>query len=294
MRNRIRIVLAALLIATLVLTGCERVSDRTGSDAALLVTEGYGEHILSEDGLAAGRSVMDGLRATHTVETDFGGGFVSSIDGRRMETNPARDWLYFVNGIHAGRGADAYTVRSGDRIWWDYREWQGHPTAYGAVGSWPEPFVNGYPSRPEAVTADAPFDTVLRDRGVNVVTSDSPWRVRVDSDAGLADRDPVWRRVRAASDTDLLARIHRGSVEVIDAKGRWVPVSGGRAVAVVVPTGNTTEDGGALMAVVGITRDDAARAAQTIAADPGALRGRFAVAFDGTGKPTASAGWETP
>lgn len=295
MRNRIWILLTGLLAATALVAGCgERVSDRTGSDASLLVTEGYGETVLSEDGLAAGRTVLDGLRATHEVETEFGGGFVASIDGRRMTTNPSRDWLYYVNGMHSGRSAGDYTVRPGDRIWWDYRAWQGHPTVAVVVGSWPEPFVGGYPARPRSVAADAPLDATLRDRGVDVVASDGPWRVRVDSDAALADRDPAWRRARAASDSELVARIHDGRVEVIDAGGRWTPVPDGRAIAVAVLTGATAEDGGALLAVVGVTRDDALRAADTIAADPGVLSGRAAVAFDASGRPTADAGWTTP
>ncbi len=295
MRNRIWILLAGLLAATALLAGCGgRVSDRTGSDAAQLITEGYGETVLSEDGLAAGRSAMDGLRATHDVETAFGGGFVSSIDGRRMTTNPARDWLYYVNGIQSGRSASEYTVRTGDRIWWDHREWQGHPTASVVVGSWPEPFVGGYPTRPESVAVDAPLDATLRERGVDVAPSDRPWRVRVDSDAALADRDPAWRRARAASDSELVARIRDGGVEVIDGRGRWTPVPDGRAIAVAVLTGVTAEDGGALLAIVGVTPDDARRAAETIAADPDVLSGRVAVAFDADGAPTANAGWTHP
>jgi len=292
-RHRIGILVLAVL-AVIPVAGCSRVSDRTGSDATQLITADYGETPIATDGLRAGQSVMDGLRATHTIETGFGGGFVASIDGRASETNPARDWLYFVNGIGATRSAQEITVRAGDRIWWDHREWQGHPTASAVVGSWPQPFVSGYTTKPQSVSADAPLDEALRQQDVNVVTGESAWRVRVGANDALVKRDPAWRRATAASDSELVARIQGGRVEVIDRKGEWVAVPDGRAIAVAVITGTTADDGGVLLAVAGITRTDAERAAQTIADKPDVLAGRFAVAFDAAGTPTATAGWANP
>lgn len=294
MRHRSWILVICLLTAVSLLAGCDRVSDRAGSDARLLVTSDYGRTVRSTDGLAAGHSVLDGLRATHTVETEFGGGFVSSIDGLRTTTSPARDWFYYVNGMYAGHGAAEQIVRAGDQIWWDHRAWQGHPTASGVVGDWPQPFVNGYPSRPAAVSADPPLDSVLKERGVNIVPGDAPYRVRVDADDALSRRDPAWRRARGASDSELVARVQGDHVQVIDDAGRWWTPPGGRAVAVLVITGSTAEDGGALLAVAGVTEGDARRAADTIARDPEVLAHRYGVAFDGGGKPVATAGWARP
>ena len=62
----------------------------------------------------------------------------------------------------------------------------------------------------------------------------------------------------------------------------------------LVITGSTAEDGGALLAVVGVTRDDARHAADTIAHDPEVLAHRYGVAFDAEGRPVATAGWARP
>ena len=255
MRHRIGILVLAVL-AVLPVAGCSRVSDRTGSDATQLITADYGATPIATDGLRAGQSVMDGLGAT--------------------------------------RSAQEITVRAGDRIWWDHREWQGHPTASAVVGSWPQPFVSGYTTKPQSVSADAPLDEALRQQDVNVVTGESAWRVRVGANDALVKRDPAWRRATAASDSELVARIQGGRVEVIDRKGEWVAVPDGRAIAVAVITGTTADDGGVLLAVAGITRTDAERAAQTIEDKPDVLAGRFAVAFDAAGTPTATAGWANP
>lgn len=293
-RTRLVAFVLALLAVVLVGAGCERVSDRDGTDATLLLTEGYGQTPIADDTIAAGRSVMDGVRATQDVETSYGGGFVAKMADRAMTTSPARDWFYFVNGLAPGRSATEPIVRAGDVIWWDYRAWSGHPTASAVVGAWPEPFINGYPTAPTSVQADSPLDAILRDRGATVTAAASPWRVRVGSDADLTARDPAWSRARAASDSELLARIHEGRVQVIDPDGAWTDVPSGRAIAVAVLTRATPEDGGMLLAVVGLTAKDAEAAAQTIATEPEVLRGKYAVAFDATGTVTATAGWTAP
>lgn len=286
--------LGLLLAATLAVgaAGCERVSDRSTGDARVLVTRGFGADTLHDRQAADGGSVLDALRGVATVETAFGGGFVNAIDGVRSDTAGKHDWFFYVNGVSPGRGADQQPLRAGDVAWWDYRPWAGLLDAWAVVGSWPEPFVHGYPFPPELVDADAPLADSLRRAGATVGTSASPWRVRVRSDAALRARDPAWRRAMAdPAAAGLTMSIRDGKVFALGADGVTLHrVEAARAIAAAVLTGTTPESGGVLFAVAGLDAGAARAAAERIARDPGVLRRRFAVAFDGAGEPVAAGG----
>ena len=287
-----RFVLTLLAIATLALGGCERVSERTGDGATQLVTADFGTTLLAEGPVSDKGSVLDALRATGPVETAFGGGFVTAFGERRSDRAGQRDWFYYVNGVSAGRGADQERLRTGDVVWWDYRPWGGLMDAWAVVGSWPEPFVHGYPDTPESVSADPPLDDPLRAAGAPVGAADSPWRVRVGDDATLRRRDAAWK---AAMDdpaaAGLAVRIDAGRILALDANGTTsTPVAGGRALAAAVLTGASPGDGGVLFVVAGLDGAAARASARRIADDPDVLRGRFAVVFDGDGVPVRAAG----
>lgn len=273
-------------------SGCERVSDRSTGEARLLVTRGFGAETLYDQEAADGGSVLDALRGVAAVETGFGGGFVDAIDGVRSDGGGKKDWFFYVNGVSPGRGSDQQPLRAGDVSWWDYRPWAGLLDAWVVVGSWPEPFVHGYPSKPAVVNADAPLDEPLRRAGATIGTAASPWRVRVGADADLRAADPAWRRAMAdPAGAGLTVRIEGGRVLVLGADGATLrPVDDARAIAAAVPTGTTPEDGGVLLVVAGLDAAAAQATADRIARDPRVLKGRFAVAFDGAGEPVAAGG----
>ena len=111
----------------------------------------------------------------------------------------------------------------------------------------------------------------------------------------LARRDPAWRRALADPDrAGMTVAIEDGRVTALgaDAGGRR-PVPGARAVAVAVPTGTEPGDG-ALLAVAGRDEAAAGAAAEAIVADPSLLARRYAVAFDGDGRPRQAGGRSGP
>ncbi len=71
------------------------------------------------------------------------------------------------------------------------------------------------------------------------------------------------------------------------------PVPGARALAAAVALGPDAGDG-ALLAVAGLDAAAARAAARTIAVDPSVLRLRYAVAFDGEGRPLQAGGRAGP
>jgi len=303
------------LALVMVLSGCARVSDGTQNrsvpdsqptpSTALAdatprqrISAGFGTTTLVEaQPVVAGRSAMNVLRASTPVETAYGGGFVSGMYGRVSSTKPRSDWMYFVNGVAPGVGAGDYTVRPGDRIWWDFRRWDDStPTLPVVVGSWPEPFIHGYPTTPTSVQADAPLAAVLASHGVHVTSRPSSWRVIVGANADLVARDDAWRRAMAdPAAAGLPVRFAHGTFSVMGVDGgpmRAIPGAGALA-AMVLSTGSP-EQGGVVFAVSGVDRRAAVAAAARIAAHPDVLIGRVAVVFDRSGRPLAAAGRAAP
>lgn len=289
----------ALIIGVLSLLGCGRISDSATDDgsAQQRISASFGsEQIVDSEPIVDGQSVVDALRETTPVETAFGGGFVVEMHDRASDADGQKDWFVIVNGVSPGVGAADITVRPGDHIWWDYRRWGGVPQITAVVGSWPQPFISGYPSAPTSVQADPPLDGVLVEKGVNVTDAPSTWRVRVGSNADLREREPAWKR---ASDdpakSGLPAAIVNDRIVVLDESGTTLtPVDDARAIAVAVLSGASAEKGGVVLVVVGLDEQAAEAAAQRIADDPSVLEGRYAVAFDEEGAPVAAAGRATP
>lgn len=118
-------------------------------EANLSVTRDYGaESLLTAtlEGPTPSDTVVRFLDLNAEIETDYGGNFVSTIEGLEGSTvdGGAEDWFFFVNGIYSEVGAGEAKVHVGDRVWWDYRRWQEAYRVPAVVGSWPEPFLHGH------------------------------------------------------------------------------------------------------------------------------------------------------
>jgi len=289
----------AAAVLALVAAGCRSRAEAPppagAPSASLTATAGFGAERLLERRVGAGRSVMAALRGATEVETAYAGDFVAAMLGHTSDLGAERDWFFYVNGVVGDTGARQHRLRPGDRVWWDYRAWGGQMDIPAVVGSWPEPFVHGYEARPRAVAADPPLDAPLRAAGARVVAGSAPWRVRVGADAALRRRDPAWRSASAdPGRAGLTVAVEGGAITALgpDGAGRS-PVPGARALAAAVRTGAGARDG-VLLAVAGLDAGAARAAAARIARDPGVLRNRFAVAFDGAGRPLRAAGRDGP
>ncbi len=141
-----RPLLAALaVLLALVAVACGSGAGAPAAETRLTVTDGFGAVTVLErpnPGVAGGDTVMRLLQRNARVETAYGGSFVNGIDGRRGGERV--DWFYFVNGVFADEGAASTPVRSGDRIWWDRRDWSATQRTPAVVGSFPQPFLTGY------------------------------------------------------------------------------------------------------------------------------------------------------
>ena len=254
-----------------------------------MISEDFGAHVLRTARVAPGQSVMAALQGAAKVSTTYGGRFVQSIDGTSGSLKKGADWLYFVNGVEADVGASDWTLRTGDTAWWDYRRWHAYPHVPAVVGSWPEPFVHGVRTAPTAVAADPPLDATLRAAGAAVgAAAKAPYRVLVGADRDLRARDADWRRAADQPRTyGLTAWIEGTAAFRFNADGNDnVVVPDGKAVAAATATAG----GGVVLAVTGVDAPAAQAAAAAIARDPGVVAHRYAVVFDGSGRPIAYGG----
>jgi hypothetical protein len=297
-RGAVRTLVAAIVALGLVAAGCETRSQDAPSAGApgadLEITAGYGAESLLSTRVAPGDSVMRALRGATEVDTLYGGGFVSAMLGRASDPGATLDWFFFVDGVSSPVGAREVTVRDGDDIWWDHRDWGALIDTPAVVGAWPAPFARPAGGGPE-VQADPPLATALAGAGARVVDDPSPWRALVGGSERLAGHSPAWRRALADPDAaGLTVAIEGGRVTALaPGAGGRVTVPGARALAAAVPTGADPADGVTLV-VAGLDAAAAAAAAQTIAARPQVLDRRYALAFDEAGRPLRAGGRTGP
>jgi Domain of unknown function (DUF4430) len=144
--------------------------------ATLTVTRDYGSKTVLEatdQDPPSSETVIRFLDDEADITTRYGGGFVQSIDG--LAGGASSDWFFYVNGTESPVGAAEVHVKSGDRIWWDYRNWSAAMSVPAVVGSWPEPFAQASVEKPKPVRVVClgvrpPCETVshrLADAGVS-------------------------------------------------------------------------------------------------------------------------------
>ena len=118
------------------------------SEVTVVITQDFGKKVLLEQTveIEANTSAMDALQRVADVETEYGGGFVKTINGISSEYEGAskRDWFFYINGIQSNRGALDYKLHDGDIQHWDFHDWSFRQSIPAIVSDFPEPFYHGY------------------------------------------------------------------------------------------------------------------------------------------------------
>ncbi len=203
----------ALLCAALATAGCGLGPGKGVGGVELTVTRDYGTVPLLHrqvGDVSESDTVMRVLERNAKISTRYGGGFVQSIEGLEAEESVDRslDWFFYVDGVEATVGAADYPLDGGESVWWDYRDWGAAMRVPAVVGSWPQPFLDGYEGKRRPVVVDClggrkACDTArtrLRDAGVSVASGApdgairvlvGPWaRVRQDPAAAQIEDGP--------------------------------------------------------------------------------------------------------
>lgn len=264
----------------------------------LTVTSDYGTLPVAGPesvGLRSSDTVMRVLERATEVETSYGGRFVDAIDGiEKSSGTRSSDWFYFVDGVAAEVGAAEFDLRSGDSVWWDYRDWTSAMDVEAVTGSYPAPLARAGAERsaPVGFLCSAPARTCglardrLADDGVVVGTpgeeqvEDAP-RVQV----GPIGNVPGVRLDEDPSETGVFARFtnvpgREKELEVLDEAGNVVRSYGAGTglVAAVRDPGNPL-----LWLLTGT--DDAGVRAATSALDPEVLESTYAMVVPPDGGP---------
>jgi hypothetical protein len=152
-------VAVALLAAALAAAGCGIGPGDSVGRVSLTVTRDFGAARLlgsRDDEARESDTVMRLLDRHAAVSTRYGGGFVQAINGVSETTRSGRayDWFFYVNGVESPVGAAEFTLHDGDAVWWDYRDWSVAERVPAVVGSWPQPFRDGYEGKRRAVVVE--------------------------------------------------------------------------------------------------------------------------------------------
>ncbi|SKC45744.1 DUF4430 domain-containing protein [Maledivibacter halophilus] len=119
----------------------------------LVVTSDFGHtKIFAKNvGLVKDEVGMEVLFRNLDIQTAYGGGFVNAINGLESKftfntgaERKKKDWFYWVNGILAPIGVAEYKPEADDVIWWDYHSWGMTMFIPAVIGSYPQPFKNGF------------------------------------------------------------------------------------------------------------------------------------------------------
>jgi hypothetical protein len=148
-RRGTAVAIALLLGAAVAIAGCGVGPGDEIGEVSLTVTRDYGAAAVrpvATDDASESDTVMRVLDREAEIETRFGGGFVSSIEGLAEANLDGRrhSWFFFVNGVESPVGAADFALHGGEAIWWDYRDWSAASRAPAVVGSWPQPLVGGF------------------------------------------------------------------------------------------------------------------------------------------------------
>lgn len=201
----------ALLVVALAAAGCGLGPGESVGEVTLTVTRENGATpvLATTEEVADSDTVMRVLERNAEITTRYGGRFVQSIEGVAGEQRAGHyyDWLFYVNGIESTIGAADYSLHGDEAIWWDYRDWSTALRVPAVVGSWPQPFKDGYDGehRPVAVecrgggTACTEVRRRLAQTGAELVEEDDdairvlvgPWQwVRDDPATASIERGP--------------------------------------------------------------------------------------------------------
>jgi len=275
----------------------------SAGEARVTITRDFGRKPIKDATVAvkSGQSAMDLLKRVADVRTEYGGGFVASIEGISSESGGAgtSDWFYYVNGILAGSGAVSYAARPGDSIWWDYHSWSRDGLAAAAVGSYPMPFTRGVTAARgrSLVVYGQGMEGVARGVGAHLAGKGAAVTYSSDVAGFSRGRGPVivFLTTAEASRTPWVAALlaagsKSGSFLALDgerlvALDAWgKPAAGGAALsAAIVSTASGIGDASPVWLVLCANDEGVPRAVGLLTAGSG-LQRRFGAAVDEGGR----------
>jgi hypothetical protein len=275
----------------------------TGGNVSVTVTRDFGRVSIREGQVKArsGESVLDTVKRVAAVKTDYGGGFVSAIEGVGSAAGGGQhsDWFYYVNGILSGVGASQYPVRGGDSVWWDFHEWSKGDFTPAVVGAYPMPFSRGYAGarqKSRLLYGDG-MEGLAREAGRFLQANGANIEYTGDVRGAPAGDGPAmaFLSLRQAGEIPwvrgLLDRAsNRGAFAALDG-GNLVPLNaarspapaGERVTAAILCTGSGMGDGSAVWLVICDGAEGTRQAGRLLTSERESLRNKVGLMVDSKG-----------
>ena len=236
---------AAALCCAAVAAGCGLGPGSDTGSATMSITRDYGALDVADSFHFEAKqsdTVLRVLDGNADITTRYGGRFVQSIDGTESGVSDGQrfDWFFYVNGIESSLGAADVKIADGDRIWWDYRDWNAAMRVPAVVGSFPEPFKHGFGGRRYATRIDCVGTTPpcqaarrsLESEGVSAAVVSAGQAAGLDSGSAPTLRVIVgpWSAVgrdraaaliqRGPAQSGVFARFEGGKLVLLNARGQ--------------------------------------------------------------------------
>ena len=307
------LVIAGLLV--MLLLGCSPQAQSLGGgepdngeaaaiEVGLVVTRDFGKQVLLEKAVevAPATSAMAALQKVASVETKYGGGFVSAINGTGSkyegDSGNKRDWFFYINGIQSSVGARDYLLQDGDIEHWDFRDWSYQMFVPAIIGDFPQPFRSGYKgkNKPTVIAYGKQFEEDawlliqrLRELGVErasaVRCSELTQAERQASHLillGDANNELLEELNKAHQKLGFYAYFRQGKLVVLNARGK-VAREYGAGTGLIQATQNPWSQGGigsgesAVWMVSGTDEDGVKSAVEILAKYPERLKYAYSV-----------------
>jgi hypothetical protein len=136
--------IAACLSVAALISGCDFGTAPHGSGASLLITTGFGTHVIgtvNEKSVGSDETALSQLEAHFKVTTGPSGDRVVAINGVRARKGYT--WSLFIDGVAPTGFPGKSGLSSGEKVWWDLRPTAAAATVEAVVGSFPQPFITG-------------------------------------------------------------------------------------------------------------------------------------------------------
>lgn len=262
----------------------------------LLLTQDFGREIIFNKSLpfTENDDLLKLMQENLDIDTNYGGSFISSINGLKMKSGAKRsDWFFYINGILSHTGLRDYRLTQNDKIMWDYHLWSVGPTNNAIIGLYPAPFTSGYrgSNKSTIIIHDELSQKLaenlafsLKNMGVKVNTSlindtaikEQP-TIIIGKWTNLADNETLNNLNKAYQKNGLGVHLTKDGLELLDYKGQAARNVTGSA-AVIAAWGRSIGDANPLWLIVGTDEVALSKAVNILINSPADIQGLYGVA----------------
>lgn len=103
----------------------ENVEKQT-EKATIILSENDGGNILNKEEINFKKNaiLMDVMKENFEVESDEKETFIEGLNGVKAKKGEQKAWIYSVNGETASVGVSEYKLKDGDKVEFDFQEWE--------------------------------------------------------------------------------------------------------------------------------------------------------------------------